>query len=145
MWCIVSLHPRNGKVENINDLLRCPNGRIKWDRENSNFVLVFVFLSWQLIWRRNCYLFFSQYLFNLLLPQVRKNKFVEILPINVGCLGACTYCKTKHARGHLGSYTIDSLVSTIQPLHGFVILISICWPFFKKFNLSGSPCQNCRN
>ncbi|KAL2893535.1 Threonylcarbamoyladenosine tRNA methylthiotransferase [Bienertia sinuspersici] len=44
------------------------------------------------------------------LPKVRKNKFVEILPINVGCLGACTYCKTKHARGHLGSYTVDSLV-----------------------------------
>lgn len=43
---------------------------------------------------------------------MRKNKFIEILPINVGCLGACTYCKTKHARGHLGSYTIDSLVST---------------------------------
>lgn len=43
---------------------------------------------------------------------MRKNKFVEILPINVGCLGACTYCKTKHARGHLGSYTVDSLVST---------------------------------
>ncbi|KAL6512117.1 hypothetical protein OROGR_021714 [Orobanche gracilis] len=44
------------------------------------------------------------------LPKVRKNKFVEILPINVGCLGACTYCKTKHARGHLGSYTVDSLL-----------------------------------
>eukprot|EP00494_Astrolonche_serrata_P029625 UN29892 len=29
------------------------------------------------------------------LPKVRKNKFIEILPINVGCLGACTYCKTK--------------------------------------------------
>ncbi|PWZ37485.1 hypothetical protein Zm00014a_004447 [Zea mays] len=43
--------------------------------------------------------------------QVRKNKFIEILPINVGCLGACTYCKTKHARGHLGSYTIDSFGS----------------------------------
>ncbi|VAH47903.1 unnamed protein product [Triticum turgidum subsp. durum] len=44
------------------------------------------------------------------LPKVRKNKFIEILPINVGCLGACTYCKTKHARGHLGSYSIDSLI-----------------------------------
>lgn len=42
--------------------------------------------------------------------QVRKNKFVEIVPINVGCLGACTYCKTKHARGHLGSYPLASLV-----------------------------------
>ncbi|WCJ44229.1 tRNA-2-methylthio-N(6)-dimethylallyladenosine synthase [Euphorbia peplus] len=48
------------------------------------------------------------------LPKVRKNKFIEILPINVGCLGACTYCKTKHARGHLGSYTIDSLVGRVR-------------------------------
>ncbi|KZV40882.1 threonylcarbamoyladenosine tRNA methylthiotransferase-like [Dorcoceras hygrometricum] len=48
------------------------------------------------------------------LPKVRKNKFVEILPINVGCLGACTYCKTKHARGHLGSYTVDSLMGRVR-------------------------------
>ncbi|KAK7258260.1 hypothetical protein RIF29_32839 [Crotalaria pallida] len=48
------------------------------------------------------------------LPKVRKNNFVEILPINVGCLGACTYCKTKHARGHLGSYTIPSLVGRVK-------------------------------
>ncbi|THG17496.1 hypothetical protein TEA_024751 [Camellia sinensis var. sinensis] len=48
------------------------------------------------------------------LPKVRKNKFIEILPINVGCLGACTYCKTKHARGHLGSYTVDSLVERVR-------------------------------
>ncbi|CAI9778165.1 unnamed protein product [Fraxinus pennsylvanica] len=43
------------------------------------------------------------------LPKVRKNNFVEILPINVSCLGAGNCCKTKHARGHLGSYTVDSL------------------------------------
>ncbi|EFJ13888.1 hypothetical protein SELMODRAFT_424158 [Selaginella moellendorffii] len=48
------------------------------------------------------------------LPKVRKNKFVEIIPINVGCLGACTYCKTKHARGHLGSYTVDTLVQRLK-------------------------------
>lgn len=48
------------------------------------------------------------------LPKVRKNKFIEILPINVGCLGACTYCKTKHARGHLGSYSIDGLVDRVK-------------------------------
>ncbi|XP_026388419.1 threonylcarbamoyladenosine tRNA methylthiotransferase-like [Papaver somniferum] len=54
------------------------------------------------------------------LPKVRKNKFIEILPINVGCLGACTYCKTKHARGHLGSYTIDGLVERVKAVaaHG---------------------------
>ncbi|KAF6153888.1 hypothetical protein GIB67_023665 [Kingdonia uniflora] len=45
------------------------------------------------------------------LTKVRKNNFIEILlMINIGCLGVCTYCKTKHARGHLGSYTIESLV-----------------------------------
>eukprot|EP01018_Ginkgo_biloba_P012060 Gb_19405 [translate_table: standard] len=48
------------------------------------------------------------------LPKIRKNKFVEILPINVGCLGACTYCKTKHARGHLGSYHVDTLVDRVK-------------------------------
>ncbi|VVA94997.1 unnamed protein product [Arabis nemorensis] len=48
------------------------------------------------------------------LPKVRKNNFIEILPINVGCLGSCTYCKTKHARGHLGSYTVDSLVERVR-------------------------------
>ncbi|KAK9110090.1 hypothetical protein Sjap_018150 [Stephania japonica] len=48
------------------------------------------------------------------LPKVRKNKFIEILPINVGCLGACTYCKTKHARGHLGSYSVNSLVERVK-------------------------------
>lgn len=48
------------------------------------------------------------------LPKIRKNNFVEILPINVGCLGACTYCKTKHARGHLGSYTVAALVDRVK-------------------------------
>ncbi|CAI5987570.1 unnamed protein product [Closterium sp. NIES-64] len=43
------------------------------------------------------------------LPKVRRNKWVEIVPISVGCLGACTYCKTKHARGHLGSYPLPVL------------------------------------
>ncbi|KAF6141307.1 hypothetical protein GIB67_024391 [Kingdonia uniflora] len=28
--------------------------------------------------------------------------------------GACTYCKTKHARGHLVSYTIESLVERVR-------------------------------
>ncbi|KAI5067603.1 hypothetical protein GOP47_0018131, partial [Adiantum capillus-veneris] len=48
------------------------------------------------------------------MPKVRKNKYVEILPINVGCLGACTYCKTKHARGHLGSYPVATLVERLK-------------------------------
>jgi threonylcarbamoyladenosine tRNA methylthiotransferase CDKAL1 len=44
------------------------------------------------------------------LPKIRRNKYVEIIPINTGCLGSCTYCKTKHARGKLGSYEVDAIV-----------------------------------
>ncbi|MBN3306098.1 CDKAL methylthiotransferase, partial [Amia calva] len=44
------------------------------------------------------------------LPKIRKNPLIEIISINTGCLNACTYCKTKHARGDLASYPIDELV-----------------------------------
>ena len=42
--------------------------------------------------------------------QVRRNAHIEILALSTGCLGACSYCKTKHARGQLGSYDLDALV-----------------------------------
>ncbi|UIZ20614.1 hypothetical protein KXD40_000299 [Peronospora effusa] len=48
------------------------------------------------------------------LPKIRKNPMVEIIPLSTGCLGACTYCKTRHARGKLGSYTIEAIVSRAQ-------------------------------
>ena len=51
---------------------------------------------------------------SLALPKIRKNPLVEIIPINTGCLNACTYCKTKHARGQLGSYSIEEIVSRAQ-------------------------------
>lgn len=41
---------------------------------------------------------------SLELPKVRRNDLIEIIAINTGCLNQCTYCKTKHARGDLGSY-----------------------------------------
>lgn len=48
---------------------------------------------------------------SLLLPKVRRNPLIEIISINTGCLNQCSYCKTKHARGELGSYPIgESLV-----------------------------------
>ena len=43
------------------------------------------------------------------LPKVRRNRHIEIVPLSTGCLGACTYCKTKHARGQLGSYDPEAL------------------------------------
>ena len=51
---------------------------------------------------------------SLALPKIRKNPLVEIIAINTGCLNACTYCKTKHARGQLGSYTIEEIVSRAE-------------------------------
>lgn len=48
------------------------------------------------------------------LPKIRKNPHVEIVPLSTGCLGACTYCKTKHARGELGSYSTDALVNRVR-------------------------------
>lgn len=45
------------------------------------------------------------------LPKIRKNPMIEIIPLSTGCLGACTYCKTRHARGKLGSYQLDALVA----------------------------------
>jgi threonylcarbamoyladenosine tRNA methylthiotransferase CDKAL1 len=48
------------------------------------------------------------------LPKIRRNPFVEIIPINVGCLNSCTYCKTKQARGKLGSYTIQAILDRIS-------------------------------
>jgi len=47
------------------------------------------------------------------LPKVRRNAHVEILPLSTGCLGACTYCKTKHARGDLGSYAPEALAARV--------------------------------
>jgi threonylcarbamoyladenosine tRNA methylthiotransferase CDKAL1 len=38
------------------------------------------------------------------LPKIRKNPVVEIIPISAGCLGECTFCKTRFARGSLYSY-----------------------------------------
>jgi len=43
------------------------------------------------------------------LPRARENPVVGIIPICRGCLGNCSYCKTKAARGDLISYPIDEI------------------------------------
>ncbi|KAJ8981394.1 hypothetical protein NQ317_002588 [Molorchus minor] len=48
---------------------------------------------------------------SLLLPKVRRNPLIEIIAINTGCLNQCTYCKTKHARGDLGSYPPEEILA----------------------------------
>eukprot|EP00927_Polykrikos_kofoidii_P054581 TRINITY_DN48991_c0_g1_i1.p1 TRINITY_DN48991_c0_g1~~TRINITY_DN48991_c0_g1_i1.p1 ORF type:complete len:576 (-),score=96.31 TRINITY_DN48991_c0_g1_i1:35-1762(-) len=46
----------------------------------------------------------------LSLPKVRRDRLSEIITINAGCLGNCTYCKTKLARGTVVSYPIEEIV-----------------------------------
>ncbi len=48
------------------------------------------------------------------LPRVRKNDYIEIVPISHGCLGSCTFCKTKFARGALFSYDSKDIVRHIS-------------------------------
>ena len=39
---------------------------------------------------------------------------VALIPISEGCLGSCTYCAARLARGHLFSYPVDSIVKTAR-------------------------------
>lgn len=48
---------------------------------------------------------------DLTLPRIRKNKNIGIIPISRGCLGSCTFCKTKAARGNLYSYHPEEIIS----------------------------------
>ena len=56
----------------------------------------------------------SDHLPSLNIPKIRRNKYVEIIPINVGCLNNCTYCKTKHARGDLKSWPVEEIVGRVR-------------------------------
>eukprot|EP00928_Gymnodinium_smaydae_P008961 TRINITY_DN13309_c0_g1_i1.p1 TRINITY_DN13309_c0_g1~~TRINITY_DN13309_c0_g1_i1.p1 ORF type:complete len:560 (-),score=136.47 TRINITY_DN13309_c0_g1_i1:375-2054(-) len=62
---------------------------------------------------------------SLELPKVRRNSLVEIIPISGGCLGNCSYCKTKHARGKLLSYSVDAVVG--RALHASSEGVSEVW------------------
>ena len=43
-------------------------------------------------------------------PKIRQDPYVHVIQICEGCLGACTYCCTRFARGHLNSYPIKDIV-----------------------------------
>lgn len=43
------------------------------------------------------------------LPKLRKNPVIDIIPISTGCLGSCSYCEVKFARGSLFSYPAEKI------------------------------------
>jgi MiaB-like tRNA modifying enzyme len=47
-------------------------------------------------------------------PKKRQYKTIAIVPISEGCLGNCTYCATKNARGKLRSFPIDSILKEVK-------------------------------
>ena len=48
------------------------------------------------------------------LPRVRRNPIVHIAPIASGCLGDCSYCIVKRARGRLHSFPADEIVEDVR-------------------------------
>ena len=44
------------------------------------------------------------------LPRIRRNPVIHIAPIASGCLGDCSYCIVKHARGRLHSFPSEMIV-----------------------------------
>ncbi|MCL2643125.1 MAG: tRNA (N(6)-L-threonylcarbamoyladenosine(37)-C(2))-methylthiotransferase [Candidatus Bathyarchaeota archaeon] len=50
----------------------------------------------------------------LTLPKINTNPIISILPINVGCLGSCSYCAVVLARGKLQSYNTPEIIQRIK-------------------------------
>jgi len=48
------------------------------------------------------------------LPKIPKNKLISITQISEGCIGKCTYCLTRIAKGQLFSYPLDKILSSVQ-------------------------------
>ncbi len=47
-------------------------------------------------------------------PKIRKNPIIEIIPISYGCLGSCSYCCVRFARGKLRSYKPEEIVGRVR-------------------------------
>jgi MiaB-like tRNA modifying enzyme len=45
------------------------------------------------------------------LPRSRINPIIHILPISSGCLGECSFCIVRHARGRLHSFPLERIVA----------------------------------
>jgi MiaB-like tRNA modifying enzyme len=50
----------------------------------------------------------------ILLPKISNNKLISITQISEGCLGQCTFCKSRIAKGKLFSYDIENILKSIE-------------------------------
>jgi MiaB-like tRNA modifying enzyme len=48
------------------------------------------------------------------LPKIRRNPVVNIVPIASGCIGSCSYCATKFAKGELFSFPKELIVKEVS-------------------------------
>jgi MiaB-like tRNA modifying enzyme len=48
------------------------------------------------------------------IPRLRENKNIAIIEISSGCLGACSFCVTRFARGKLRSYPPENIVEEVK-------------------------------
>lgn len=48
------------------------------------------------------------------LPHIHANPRISIIPINYGCLGSCTYCCVRFARGKLRSYGVKEIKTKVE-------------------------------
>ncbi|MCX8175927.1 MAG: tRNA (N(6)-L-threonylcarbamoyladenosine(37)-C(2))-methylthiotransferase [Candidatus Bathyarchaeota archaeon] len=51
---------------------------------------------------------------NLLLPRIPIKPVIRIIPISYGCLGSCTYCCVRFARGKLRSYCVEEILEEVK-------------------------------
>jgi threonylcarbamoyladenosine tRNA methylthiotransferase CDKAL1 len=50
----------------------------------------------------------------IMADSIRANPFVEVIPISEGCLGDCSYCAVKMARGRLKSFPFDEIIKRVE-------------------------------
>ena len=51
---------------------------------------------------------------NLGLPRLRSNPLIGVLPVSYGCLGSCSYCCVKFARGQLRSCKLEEITEKVR-------------------------------
>jgi MiaB-like tRNA modifying enzyme len=51
---------------------------------------------------------------SLLLPRIRLNPVIGMVPVNHGCLGSCAYCCVAFAKGSLRSHSMEEVVGRLK-------------------------------